>query len=82
MTTAEQGAGTVLEIFKILKSRNVGAGGILMTGAVHLEYFRNHLTGDGFLDGVELACQRGWIEVLQTTKLNLTAAGLKAVATE
>jgi hypothetical protein len=72
MTTAEQGAGAVLEIFK---SRKVGAGGILMTGAVHLEYFRNHLTGDGFLDGVELACQRGWIEVLQTTKLKLTAAG-------
>jgi hypothetical protein len=79
MTTAEQGAMAILEIFK---SHKVGAGGVLMTGAVHLEYFRIHLTGDGFMEGVELACQRGWIEVLQTTMLKLTAEGLAEVQTD
>jgi len=73
MTTAEQGAVAILEVFR---SRKVAAGGVLMTSAVHLEYFRIHLTGDGFMEGVELACQQGWIEVLQTTMLKLTAAGL------
>lgn len=73
MTTAEQGAVAILEIFR---SREVIASGVLKIGDVQLEYFRNHQTGDGFLEGAELACQRGWLEVPRPAMLKLTAAGL------
>jgi hypothetical protein len=79
MTTAEQGAVAVLEIFR---SHKVSAGGVLKIGDVQLEYFRTYQTGDGFLEGAELACQRGWLEVPRPVLLKLTAAGLAEIQRE